>query len=338
MSSIHLYYLNNGLLKNVWPSYRRKRAGQLVKSREAFRRYKIDIVQSRAANRVKQTSQISTQLKTLNSADCVYITTSSTVESINKPGEAFVPSILLSNVMSLAQKIDEIRHCTANANLDLIYLTQTWLQERVHDNVVSINGFNLVRLDRRTGAHGGVCTYIKDSFQFSLFDDLTDFSFEVLWIKICPTRLPRGLSSIVVGTVYHPPRADNTAMLTYLMNSLSSIESWHLNSGIILLGDFNDLNVVKLKSSFQLKQIVNFPTRGQNSLDLILTNLQDYYNAPEICPPFGLSDHVSIKVNPKSRAQLPKLRKTIKSRDLRPSKRLAIGTYLQQVDVTALLL
>ena len=176
-------------------------------------------------------------------------------------------------------------------------------------------------------------TYIKGSIQFSLLDDLTEFLFQVLWIKIRTTRLRH----IVVGTVYHPPRADNSAILTYLMDSLSSTGSRHSNSGIILLGGFNDLNVVNLKSSFQLKQIVNFLTRGQNSVDLILTNLQDYYNAPDICHPFGLLIHVSIKVKPKSRAQFPKLRKTVKSRDVRPSSRLAIGTYLQQVDVKALL-
>ena len=179
--------------------------------------------------------------------------------------------------------------------------------------------------------------YIAEYKSNHVFSNLADFSFEVLWIKIRLTRFSRGLSSIVDRTVYHPPRADNFAMLTYLMDSLSSIESQHSNSGIILLRDFNDLNVVKFKSSFQLKQIVNFPTRGQNSLDLILTNLQDYCNAPDICPPFGLSDHMSIEVKPKSRVQLPKLRKTVKSRDLRVSSRLAIGTYLQQVDVTALL-
>ena len=150
-------------------------------------------------------------------------------------------------------------------------------------------------------------------------------------------KLPRGFSSIVVGTVYHPPRADNTAMLNYLMDSLSSIETRHSNCGIILLGDFNSINIAKLKSSFQLKQIVNFPTRGQNTLDLILTNLQDYYDTPVSRPPFGLSDHVTIKVKPKSRAQIPKSRKMIKSRDLCPSNRFAIGTYLQQVDVTSLL-
>ena len=82
--------------------------------------------------------------------------------------------------------------------------------------------------------HGGVCTYIKDSIQFSLPVDLVDSSFEVLWIKIRPTRLQRGLGSIVIGTVYHPSSTDNSAMLSYLMNCPSSIESQHSNSGILL--------------------------------------------------------------------------------------------------------
>lgn len=94
---------------------------------------------------------------------------------------------------------------------------------------------------------------------------------------------------------------------------------------------------MNLKSSFKLKQIVSFPTRGQNTLDLILTNLQDFYNVPDKRPPFGLSDHMTIELKPKTRSQLSKLRLTVKSRDLRPSSRLAMGTYLQQVNVPALL-
>lgn len=53
-----------------------------------------------------------------------------------------------------------------------------------------------------------------------MLNDLAYSSFEVLRIKIRPISLPRGLSSIVVGTVYHPPSADNSAMLSYLMNCL----------------------------------------------------------------------------------------------------------------------
>lgn len=122
-------------------------------------------------------------------------------------------------------------------------------------------------------------------------------------------------------------------MLNYLMNCLTSIESVHQISGILLLGDFNKFNVAKLKSSFHLKQIVTFATKGRNTLDLVLTNLQDFYNFPDRRPPFGLFDHMSIQVKPKLRSELQKPRFTVKSRDLRPNKRLAIQTYLQEVNI-----
>ena len=128
-----------------------------------------------------------------------------------------------------------------------------------------------------------------------------------------------------------------SAVLNYLMDCLSSIESKYPNCGIILLGDFNKLNVARLKSNFNLKQIVNFPTRGPNTLDLILTNLQDFYDVPEKRPPFGLSDHLSIEVKPKMRTLLPQPRSKVRSRDLRPSNRLALSLYLQEVDVPALI-
>ena len=118
-----------------------------------------------------------------------------------------------------------------------------------------------------------VSTYINESIQFSLMDDLVDPAFEVLWIKIRPARLPRGFNCIIVGTVYHPPSASDSEMLNYLINCLSSIEAQSPNSGILLLGDFNKLKVTKLKSSFKLKQIITFPTRGSNTLDPILTNI-----------------------------------------------------------------
>ena len=58
-------------------------------------------------------------------------------------------------------------------------------------------------------------------------------------------------------------------MLNYLMNCMSSIESKHKNSGILFVGDFNKLNVANLKSSYRLKQMVKFATRGANTVDLV---------------------------------------------------------------------
>ena len=121
------------------------------------------------------------------------------------------------------------------------------------------------------------------------------------------------------------------------MSCLSSIESQFSNSGIVLLGDFHQLNTTRLRTSYDLKQIVNFLTRGQNTLDSILTNLEPFYNPPLKRPPFGLSDHLSIEVKPKVRSRLPEPKFTTKSRDMRPSKRLATRAYREEIDVPALL-
>ena len=201
------------------------------------------------------------------SLNLITIKSQTTVSKIStaKPAASlqFVPSLLLSNVMSLAPKIDEVNSVVINANVDVVCITETWLQSHIPDSVVAINGFNLIRRDRKEAIHGGVCMYIKASIPYTILGDLEDEngSFEVLWIKLRPTRLPRGISSIIAGVVYHPPQAINSMMLDYLTKCLMDLESKYPNCGLLVLGDFNHLNDARLKSNFNLKQIVHFPTR-----------------------------------------------------------------------------
>ena len=77
----------------------------------------------------------------------------------------FVPSLLLSNVMSLAPKIDEVRSVAAEVNLDIICIVESWLQSHIHDNIVHIDNYNIIRRDRSSGIHGGVCAYIRKTIK-----------------------------------------------------------------------------------------------------------------------------------------------------------------------------
>ena len=128
-------------------------------------------------------------------------------------------------------------------------------------------------------------------------------------------------------------------MLNYLIESLTSIESRYANCGILVLGDLNHLrhDIKKLNQIFNLKQIIPFATRDSNTLDLIVTNLQEFYNTPVKRPNFGISDHATAEVQPKDRVQLPAARFAVQKRDLRPSRCLAIRSYLKEVDVSTLL-
>ena len=166
--------------------------------------------------------------------------------------------------------------------------------------------------DRQETIHGGVCMYVKETIPFSILDNLNDENglLEVLWVKLRPTRLPRGISSIVAGIVYHPLKATNSPMLDYLTKCLIELEAKHPNCGIVVLEDLNQLNEARLKFNFNLKQIVHFPTRGKSFLDRILTNLKDYYDPPMERPKFGLSDHSSVEVQPKQRAKTSQVNAT----------------------------
>jgi hypothetical protein len=81
---------------------------------------------------------------------------------------------------------------------------------------------------------------------------------------------------------------------------------------------------------------VIFPTRGERTLDLILTNLGTYYDIPQRFPPFGLSDHCTVAINPKQRAKEHSTSTLVTTRDKKPSSKQAFGRYLSAVDWSAL--
>ena len=99
--------------------------------------------------------------------------------------------------------------------------------------------------------------------------------------------------------IHHPPSANDRNIIDFLTEELSLVESVYHNCGLILLGHFNNLNCRRLQNHFSLKQLVKFPTRGRTTLDLILTNLDKFYQPSQKLPPFGLSDHFTIFTIPK---------------------------------------
>ena len=106
-------------------------------------------------------------IRTRNLSNLVKIPISSSVEVQGSP-TVFVPSVLLSNVMSMAPKIDEIREVLGNSNVDLGCFVETWLQEHIPDQIVAAAGYNLIRRDRCVGQHGGVCAYVRKTIKYQV--------------------------------------------------------------------------------------------------------------------------------------------------------------------------
>ena len=77
--------------------------------------------------------------------------------------------------------------------------------------------------------------------------------------------------------------------------------------------------------------MIDFPTRGQNTLDQIYTNVQEYYKPPNRNSPFGLSDHITITAFPKSRDRSTVQSKKIKIRLKRRSDIASLGRFFMAI-------
>ena len=72
----------------------------------------------------------------------------------------------------------------------------------------------------------------------------------------------------------------------------------HPECGVIITGDFNQLNVNFLKVHYRFVQVVNVVTRGQATLDKIWTNMNGFHSTPVSISELGTSDHYMVLWKP----------------------------------------
>ena len=190
-----------------------------------------------------------------------------------------------------------------------------------------------MRKDRKVIDHGGVCAYIQEGN--CRYKQLKDLNYcedhESLWLYLRANRLPRGFFCIIAGVIYHPPKASGPLLRDHLFRSLALTEACYPNCGLLVTGDFNRLHIDGLLNHFRLKQIVIVPTRKKATLDLILTNMHEYYSPPQAYPPFGLSDHNVVVATPMDGKRNINNKKVTMRRYLRTSNKAALGRYLTQI-------
>ena len=99
--------------------------------------------------------------------------------------------------MSLAPKIDEVRVLISQHSFDFLFITETWLRNTIGDNHIFLADYNLIRRDRTSGQHGGVCFYTRNRIKCRRLDELEHPNFEVLWAHTRPPRLPRRVPCVI---------------------------------------------------------------------------------------------------------------------------------------------
>ena len=170
---------------------------------------------------------------------------------------------------------------TCKKKAAVISVTETWLDSSVSDAEIRLEGYSVLRKDRkRTG--GGVCIYINNDYAFNTRTDLTSNDTEAIWAELL---LPKS-KPILIGTVYRPPnQKDFVDKFQETMNKLEPEQE------TVILGDFNFCllnkksnnpivnNFTNIMQLFNFSQVINVPTRvtqiSSSLINLILVNRQE---------------------------------------------------------------
>lgn len=203
------------------------------------------------------------------------------------------------NFQSMGTGFDLFLENINSAGLDVIGLSETWLDSCVPDHGLSIPGYKLIRKDRASRG-GGVAFYVSDSIKFKIMSvEDSVCGLESLWISTVITG-----KKLCLGTLYRPP----TTRLSNAVDELEDIvSSFLLEHDVLMFGgdlninllDMGHLDCIKFKSflnQFNLFQVITSPTRLASGtlLDVIVCSDAYFIKDSTVLRMDGISDHCLV--------------------------------------------
>ena len=194
------------------------------------------------------------------------------------------------------EKVDLLREYVKEDNIMLMNLTETWLDSTIKD-VVEIDGYNIFRGDRNDRKRGGTAIYVHDNIEANLILEMSNGTCDMVAVEMPDVQ-------VVNIVIYRPPGTKSqefNPILSEIQKIFQKLEK--PDPTIILSGDLN-FPFVKWKRlsdnscSYEYKthtnattddkqqfeklleicnnqcmlQIIEEPTREENTLDLVFTN------------------------------------------------------------------
>ena len=191
--------------------------------------------------------------------------------------------------------------------IQIYFLVETWLNNNITNSEIfpSDMNYDVVRKDREDG-YGGVLIAIKQNFIFEAITVKQNVECQFLKIQLSNCK------SLLIGCIYRPP-ISNIDYARELQEAIRLVMKNNISSVLWLSGDFNlpDINLeannitgsqnskeinetyMEIIAENFLEQMVNFPTRGTNILDLFATYRSLLVNRCQPLP--GLGDHDIVK-------------------------------------------
>ena len=147
--------------------------------------------------------------------------------------------------------------------IDILALNETRLDSSISDELVGVDGYDLLRADR-TRNGGGVCIYIRCNINYQKRPDLVPNDLEAVSLEVKQANS----QSFIISSVYRPPNS-KTEVFLKIERLIQLIDNE--NKEVYILGDLN-INLLgpilstgkklqEIMELYQLTQIINDPTR-----------------------------------------------------------------------------
>ncbi|XP_066931888.1 uncharacterized protein [Clytia hemisphaerica] len=221
--------------------------------------------------------------------------------------------LMCINFQSVWGKKEQIEQALFGDNVDIVIGSETHLDSSIKDSEFIPPTYKCYRRDR-DDAKGGVIIIAKKDLVIE--EVKKSKKCEFIAIKVQTHQRP-----VIIAACYRPPKS-KIGETTFICEEIKSLNSSFKNCPLWIGGDTNlpdidwvnnaiidhnykkDINESFLKTFTEccLEQIVLFPTRVNNILDIIATNRPSFVN--NCIPHPGLSDHetavmVDIACHPK---------------------------------------
>ena len=280
-----------------------------------------------------------------------------TIRRDNKNIQALsLPIFTLYNIRSFFPKLYNFSQDMEERQCDLSFVTEVWqqLENKKHmfqlEELLEMRGIKYISTPRPGARRGGGAAIAVrlSKFNISKLNIPLPRAVEVVWGLLRPKSITSSISTIILCCFYSPPRSKkNKVLVDHMTVTLQQLLIIHPGAGVIIAGDRNSIDISTLLSmDASLHQMVKQPTRGNNILDVVVTNLARYYDDAVIIPPINPdqpghgvpSDHSGVFVTPNTSQGQPARRIKIKKiiRPLPESLIEVFGSKLLAQDYQAL--
>ena len=205
-------------------------------------------------------------------------------------------------------KLENLRLVTSAESIDIVVVSESWFNDSVNNEFVSLPGFNdPYRSDREDG-YGGLAMYTSSNLKCERIESLEIKNFNNVCVKVC-----LGNCNVYVLGIYRPPTVGKAAFDGFVKEfdeSIRKIYSEIRNNDILIVtGDLNvhcdawyptistskrnGTDFIEILNRFGLEQMVEhgsyFRENYSSLLDLVITNKPETFISSFCAPALSAS-------------------------------------------------